>query len=85
MGEGLTRAMGASLATQLKPSQAKFLRDLAAWSGVASARDLGPQTSQEENSARQRCKRLNLVTYEGGYWRMTNIGWATHSQLSDLQ
>lgn len=71
MGEGLKRA---AAATDLTPEQLAFLRALARWQGVASPRELGPQTSQEENSARQRCRRRGLVTYEGGYWRLTDIG-----------
>lgn len=57
--------------------QRMFLRDLLRWQGVASSRDLGPQTSQPENSARQTCKRRGWVTYDGGndgYWRITERG-----------
>ena len=55
----------------------KFLRELLRWSGVASSRDLGPQTSQDENRARQKCKRNGWATYDGGnvgYWRLTDLG-----------
>jgi hypothetical protein len=41
---------------------------------VATPQNLGPQTSQDENRARQKCKRKGLVTYEGGYWRTTDLG-----------
>lgn len=51
----------------------KFLRALARWQGIASPQDLGPQTSQDENRARQKCKRRGWVTYDG-YWRMTDAG-----------
>ena len=77
MGEGLKRTFAVARATNLTVAQEKFLRSLARWQGVASPQDLGPQTSQEENSARQRCKRQGLVTYEGGYWRLTNLGRET--------
>jgi len=78
MGNGLKRAFAATAATDLTEPQIKFLRALARWQGVASSQDLGgPQTSQSENSARQRCKRRGLVTYEGGYWRLTDIGRLT--------
>jgi hypothetical protein len=77
MGEGLQRAFAAIAATDLTEAQVKFLRDLARWQGIASSRDLGPQTRQEENSARQRCKRRGLVTYDGHYWRMTDLGRET--------
>lgn len=56
----------------------KFLRRLMQWHGVASPQDLGPQTSQAENSARQTCKRRGWVTFErrDGYWRITDAGRA---------
>ena len=44
------------------------------WMRVASPQNLGPQTSQQENSAWQWCKRRKLVIYEGGYWRLTDVG-----------
>ena len=77
MGEGLMRAKAAAIATQLNDGDFKFLRSLARWQHVASSRDLGPQTSQDENRARQKCKRKGLVTYDGGndgYWRTTDLG-----------
>ncbi len=74
MGEGLQRAFAATIATQLDEGCLKFLRALARWQHVASPQDLGPQTSQDENRARQKCKRKGLVTYEGGYWRTTDLG-----------
>lgn len=52
----------------------KFLYALERWQHVATPQDLGPQTSQDENRARQKCKRKGLVTYEGGYWRTTDLG-----------
>lgn len=76
MGAGLQRAFGAAAATNLTAEQVKFLRLLFIWEGVATSRELGPQTKQEENSARQRCKRQGLVTYSGGYWKLTDIGRA---------
>jgi hypothetical protein len=57
--------------------QAKFLGELLKWTGVASSREIGPQTSQAQNSARQTCKRRGWVTYDGGntgYWRITDAG-----------
>lgn len=74
MGAGLQRAFGAAAATDLTLEQVKFMRALASRQGVASPQDLGPQTRQEENSARQRCKRRGLVTYKDGYWRLTDVG-----------
>jgi hypothetical protein len=55
-------------------NQRKFLRELTKWTGTATPRELGPQTSQEENSTRQTCKRRGWVTYDGYYWRLTDAG-----------
>lgn len=55
----------------------KFMRALARWQGVATPQEIGPQTSQLENSARQRCKRRGWVTFNGGYWRLTDSGRET--------
>ena len=65
---------------KLTDEQMKFLRALARWQGVASPQELAPQTRQEENSARQRCKRQGLVTFVDGYWRLTDAG---RKQLRD--
>lgn len=74
MGEGLQRAEAAAIWTQLNEGDFRFLRALARWQHVASSQDIGPQTSQDENRARQKCKRKGLVTFEGGYWRTTDLG-----------
>lgn len=74
VGEGLMRAKAATIATQLNDGDFKFLRALARWQHVASSQDIGPQTSQDENRARQKCKRKGLVTFEDGYWRTTDLG-----------
>lgn len=58
----------------LDEGQVQFLRALHSWQDVASSQNLGPQTSQDENRARQKCKRQGLVTFSGGYWRMTDAG-----------
>lgn len=68
--------------TGMKAEHVHFLRELWRWGGVASSRDLGPQTSQRENSARQTCKRRGWVTYEGGYWRLTDFGFRALSPLN---
>lgn len=52
----------------------KFLRKILRWEGAATPRELGPQTSQEENSCRQTCKRRGWVTFDGHYWRITDAG-----------
>lgn len=60
--------------SELTGEQISFLLSLVRWGGSASARDLGPQTSKTDNSARQICKRRGWVTYGGGYWRLTDAG-----------
>lgn len=65
------------MAKSMTQEQRRFLGLLWRWQGVASSRDLGPQTSQAQNSARQTCRRRGWVTYDGGndgYWRMTEEG-----------
>jgi hypothetical protein len=52
----------------------KFMRNVMRWGGVADRFNLGPQTSQKENSARQFCKRHGWVIFDGGYWRITDSG-----------
>lgn len=52
----------------------KFLREIVKWEGAATPRELGPQTSQEENSTRQTCKRRGWVTFDRYYWRITDAG-----------
>lgn len=59
---------------EVKEEQAKFLRELLKWDGVATPRDLGPQTSNAENNARQACRRKGWVTFDRYYWRITDEG-----------
>jgi hypothetical protein len=59
---------------RMTPEQKNFLVKLMRWDGCASPRDLGPQTSQTENSARQSCKRRGWAFYQEGYWRITDYG-----------
>lgn len=74
MGEGMQMARARSLASQLDDDDFRFMRELAKWQHVASPQDLGPQMHQAQNKARQKCKRKGLVTFEGGYWRTTDLG-----------
>jgi hypothetical protein len=60
-------------------AQRKFLREVQKWTGAATPRELGPQTSQEENSTRQTCKRRGWVEFDGYYWRLTDAGRETLS------
>lgn len=57
-------------------AQRKFLRSILQWDGAATPREIGPQTSQEENSTRQTCKRRGWVTFDRYYWRITDAGRA---------
>lgn len=59
---------------KLSDSARRFLGELVRWGGVASPQDLGPQTSQSENAARQTCKRRGYVSFNGGYWNITPAG-----------
>lgn len=59
---------------QISREAETFMRELIKWDGVADRWNLGPQTSQKENSAHQFCKRRGWVTYKGGYWRITDAG-----------
>jgi hypothetical protein len=54
--------------------QIKFLRALASWQGVATPQDLRLPANREQDRARQKSKREGLVTFEGGYWRLTHEG-----------
>jgi hypothetical protein len=74
MGEGLQRARAASIGIQLDEGCFRFLRELARWQHIASPQDLGTQMHQDQNRARKTCKRKGLVTFEGGYWRTTDLG-----------
>lgn len=56
-----------------KKEDMDFLRALARWDGIASSRDLGCVVDRKEDRARQRCRRLGLVTFDG-YWRLTEAG-----------
>jgi hypothetical protein len=54
--------------------QLNFLMNLKRWGGVATSQELGPQVCQEDNSARQTCKRRGWVTFDRYYWRLTDEG-----------
>lgn len=55
-------------------AQAKFLRSLLRWQGVASPQELPPQTSNADNTARQTCRRRGWATFDRHYWRITDAG-----------
>lgn len=57
-------------------AQRDFLDRLVSGGGHASLRELGPQTSQEQNSARQTCKRRGWARYSNGAWFITEAGRA---------
>lgn len=61
---------------KLTEAQRKFMTRLVKFGGVATARELGPQMTQEDNSARQRCKRCGWVIYNIGCWQITEAGRA---------
>jgi len=78
---GLMRAKAAAVASRLSEGDHNFMRLMRQWDWVASPYDLGPQTSQDENRARQRCKRNGLVTFDGHYWRATELGKHVAAQV----
>ncbi len=55
--------------------QLNFLRLLARWQGVATTKELHHHAGTlDPGSVRQSCKRRGWVTFDGSYWRMTDIG-----------
>lgn len=54
--------------------QINFMANLKRWGGTATSQELGPQTCQADNSARQTCKRRGWVTFDKYYWRLTDAG-----------
>jgi hypothetical protein len=57
-------------------AQIRFLRELVAYDGAAKPYELQPPT-RTDNSARRKCKREGLATFEGGCWHITDEGRAT--------
>lgn len=51
-----------------------FLWRLRQWAGVASPQELCLPADRKQDRARQKCRRDGLVTFEGGYWRLTDKG-----------
>lgn len=51
-----------------------FLLALKRRGGVVGVRNLPPQVTQAENSARQWCKRNGYAKFEGSEWRLTEKG-----------
>ena len=65
------------MAKDMGLTEKKFLRRLMQNEGGACSRkELGPQTSQDENRARQLCRRRNWAFWDGYYWRLTAEGRA---------
>lgn len=77
MGDGLKRANAAARASRapLSAREVVFLRRLAEHDGICDRSQL-PAASWEEDKARQRCRRLGLASYAGGYWRLSEAGRA---------
>ncbi len=68
----------------MTPEQFYFLHELICHhAGTATPRDIGPQTTQKQNSARQTCKRRGWVMYECGFWRITKAGNAAWEQQKE--
>jgi hypothetical protein len=60
--------------TDADEAQCRFLRTLAQWGGIATSRQLVIFVDREQDRARQKCRRQGLVTFEGGFWRVTEKG-----------
>ncbi len=56
--------------------QLKFLRAINRWQGCATPKDLRLPVDGKQDRARQKSRRDGLVTFEGGYWRLTSEGRA---------
>lgn len=54
--------------------QLNFLANVDRLGGAATPQQLGPQISQEDNAARQTCKRRGWVTFGRGQWHLTDAG-----------
>ena len=54
--------------------QLNFLANLHRLGGEATPQQLGPQISQDDNAARQTCKRRGWVTFDRGKWHLTDTG-----------
>lgn len=84
MGSGLQRAFAAARATQLSKEEAsemkQFLDTLLQYEGTATSREC-PLASRAQDRVRRKAKRLGWVTYEGGYWRITDAGRAAFRNI----
>lgn len=54
--------------------QLNFLANVNRLGGTATPQQLGPQISQDDNAARQTCKRRGWVTFDRRHWRLTDAG-----------
>lgn len=84
MGAGLQKAAAAAKATQIKPEVAaemrRFFQAISDYSGAATPQEC-PLSSRAQDRARQQAKRLGWVTFEGGYWRLTDAGKAAFRNI----
>lgn len=70
-------------ALKLTKEQRQFLSELVKLTGAATPQELGPQTSQAENAARQAAKRRGWVTFDRHYWRITSAGRTALAEAED--
>jgi hypothetical protein len=64
------------MTARMNEYESMFLKRLLRWRGCATPQELGPQICNQENSARQSCKRKGWVTFDRNYWRITDAGRA---------
>jgi hypothetical protein len=85
MGEGLKRAAAAAQATQLEGEDAREMRSFLHtidfhYEGAATSSEC-PTATRAQDRVRKMAKRRAWVTYEGGYWRITDAGRAALRNL----
>lgn len=93
MGDGLKRAFAAAKTTQVRDDDVVPLRAFLHainfdWEGVASPdelrrsiRDRTPIADRTQDRVRRLAKRNGWVTYQGGYWRISDAGRAALRNL----
>lgn len=64
---------------EISAAEIEFLRRLRVWQGVATHENLGVAGNKNETRICTRCKHKGFVTYDGGYWRITDLGNATYT------
>lgn len=84
MGAGLQRAKAVAEATRLNGDDTHqvriFFNAIKAYGGAASPQEC-PTATRAQDRVRRIAKKRGWVTFEGGYWRMTDAGAAARRNL----